>query len=159
MTVTAQTPARYFEPGSLGFNISYSFLCPTEADMEVIQNGSTLVLNVDYTMTGEGNPAGGVVTLTSQYGPFDKISLRRKSQLKRDTDYPDNGDLLAATLDADIDNPVLILQEINEKADRAFKTDGFTLPAITGSRTDGTALLSLINILVAYGMATDSSTA
>lgn len=159
MTVTAQTPARYFTAGGLGFNISYSFLCPTEADMEVIQDGTTLTLNVDYTMTGEGNPSGGIVTLTSQYGPLDRISLRRKSQLKRDTDYQDNGDLLATTLDADIDNPVLILQEINEKADRAFKADGFALPEITGSRTDGTALLSLIDILVAYGMATDSSTA
>jgi hypothetical protein len=72
---------------------------------------TTYTLGVDYTLTGVGSSAGSVVFGVAPANGTT-IVVYRDSGLKRDTDYQNNGDLRAQTLDADFDRIWLALQEI-----------------------------------------------
>lgn len=59
-----------------------------------------LVLTTDYTVTINGD-AGGEVTLNTGAAVNDKITLARNLSVTRATEYQQNGDLLASTLNSD----------------------------------------------------------
>lgn len=68
------------------------------------------VFGSDYTVTGLGSNSGSVVFSVAPAASA-VVTRYRDTKLKRTTDYQENGDLLADTLDADIDRLWMALQE------------------------------------------------
>ncbi len=68
------------------------------------------VFGSDYTVTGLGSNSGSVVFSVAPVATA-VVTRYRDTKLKRTTDYQENGDLLANTLDSDIDRLWMALQE------------------------------------------------
>lgn len=124
MTVSAQTPINRSTGNGVTTVFPYDFKILAAADIQVTVDGVAKTLNVDYTVSGVGNEAGGNVTMTVAPANLTSVVRRRNMGLVRTTDYQDQGELPAATLDADIDATVLMIQQVDEQIGRAL-----TLPA------------------------------
>lgn len=88
--------------------------------MEVSVDGVVKTLTVDYTLSGVGDDAGGNVTMLAAPATSTSVVRRRNMALTRNTDYQDQGELPASTLDSDLDSAVLMIQQVDEKTDRAM---------------------------------------
>lgn len=124
MTVSAQTPINRSTGNGVTTVFPYTFKILAESDIEVTVDGVAKTLNVDYTVSGVGSEGGGNVTMTVAPANLSSVVRRRNMALVRTTDYQDQGELPAATLDADIDATVLMVQQVDEQIGRAL-----TLPA------------------------------
>lgn len=111
MSVADQTPVAGYTGNGVATAFSFPFAVLAEGDVSVMVAGLLLTLNVHYTVSGVGG-ASGTVTFTSAPASLASIVIYRDSDLTRDTDYQDNGDLLAATLNRDLDRLWLALQEV-----------------------------------------------
>lgn len=124
MTVSAQTPINRSTGNGVTTVFPYDFKILAAADILVTVDGVAKTLNVDYTVSGVGVGAGGNITMTVAPANLSSVVRRRNMALVRTTDYQDQGELPAATLDADIDATVLMVQQVDEQIGRAL-----TLPA------------------------------
>lgn len=120
MTVSAQTPINRSTGNGVTTVFPYTFKIISDADIEVTVDDVVKTLNVDYTVTGAGVDAGGNVTMTTAPAVATTVVRRRNMAIVRTTDYQDQGALPAATLDADIDSAVLMIQQLDERLDRTF---------------------------------------
>ena len=128
MTVSSQTPINRSTGNGVTTVFPYGFKIISEADIEVTVDGVVKTLNVDYTVSGVGNEAGGNVTMTAAPANLASVVRRRNMALVRTTDYQDQGEMPAATLDNDFDSAVLMIQQVDEQIGRAV-----TVPAgVTG---------------------------
>ena len=128
MTVSSQTPINRSTGNGVTTVFPYGFKIISEADIEVTVDGVVKTLNVDYTVSGVGNEAGGNVTMTAAPANLSSVVRRRNMALVRTTDYQDQGEMPAATLDIDFDAAVLMIQQVDEQIGRAV-----TVPAgVTG---------------------------
>ena len=124
MTVSSQTPINRSTGNGVTTVFPYGFKIISEADIEVTVDGVAKTLNVDYTVSGVGNEAGGNVTMTAAPANLASVVRRRNMALVRTTDYQDQGEMPAATLDNDFDSAVLMIQQVDEQIGRAV-----TVPA------------------------------
>jgi len=139
MTVPVQTIVNsYTSAGTSTF--VYGFQILDASHLVVTVNGITKTQNVDYAVTGVGVQAGGTITgLTTVNG--DKVILRRLVPLQRLTDYQNNGDLLAQTLNPDFDLTWQALQQVDEKTGRALSLPiGTSVSATLPTPVGGTFL-------------------
>ena len=153
MTVSAQTPINRSTGNGVTTVFPYTFKIISDADIEVTVDDVVKTLNVDYTVTGAGVDAGGNVTMTTAPAAATTVIRRRNMAIVRTTDYQDQGALPAATLDADIDSAVLMVQQVNESFNRSLKipissTASADLPApeagtVFGWNATGDALISV----------------
>ena len=128
MTVSSQTPINRSTGNGVTTVFPYGFKIISEADIEVTVDGVVKTLNVDYTVSGVGNEAGGNVAMTAAPANLSSVVRRRNMALVRTTDYQDQGEMPAATLDSDFDSAVLMIQQVDEQIGRAV-----TVPAgVTG---------------------------
>ena len=101
MSVNAETPIASSTANGVTTSFPYAFTVLSAADLVVqgVLSGITTVYTygVHYTLTGLGTDAGSVEFL-SPPANGTVITRYRSSELKRTTDYQDNGDLLAETL-------------------------------------------------------------
>ncbi len=116
MAVTEQTPINSYVANGVTTVFAFEFLLLQSADLTVRvtdTNGvtSTKVLDVDYTVAGLNITAGGTVTLLVAPASGSTVVVLRESQLVRATQYQDNGDLLAETVNLDFDRLWLAIQE------------------------------------------------
>lgn len=117
MSVTEQTPISPYTANGVTTVFAFSFLALAAADL-VVQVVDTFgipsvkTLGVDYTVSGLGVASGGSVTFLAPPPNGYKVVIYRNSKLQRATDYQNNGDLLAATVNLDFDRVWLALQEI-----------------------------------------------
>jgi len=115
MSVNVEIPvAVAVANGATGvFPHSFTVLSPSDLTVEGELNGvvRTYVLGTDYALTGVGSGSGSVVFGTNP-ASGTIVKRYRSMALERDTDYQDNGDLLAKTLDDDFDRIWLALQEL-----------------------------------------------
>jgi hypothetical protein len=114
---------------------AYTFRIFEDSDLEVtIQDTSvtpqteiTLVLNVDYTVSGAGNPTGGNVTLvlggqlSAAPTATDNITIRREIPLTQEIDYVENDDFPAESHEEGLDRGTMVDQQIQEEVDRSLK--------------------------------------
>ncbi len=117
MTVSQQTPLNRYTGNGASTVFAFSFLVLASTDLVVTVTDSggvvtTKTLGADYTVAGVGVPAGGTVTFLSAPASGTTVTIYRQTSLSRVTDYQNNGDLLAQTLDDDFDRVWLALQEI-----------------------------------------------
>ena len=71
-----------------------------------------------YNLTGIGNPISSIVFIGA---PKGKVLLQRSIDLLRDTDYQENGDLLADTLNRDFDRIYLAMQGSAQNTNQALR--------------------------------------
>lgn len=114
MSVPAQVPISgpYIANG-VTTQFAYKFYLLFATDMQVFVGGQKKTLNTDYTVTGVGNSQGGNVVFTTAPASGLEVLIKRATPYTRQTDYADNGDLLADVVNDDFDRIWLALQEIN----------------------------------------------
>lgn len=76
---------------------------------------TTLVYNVDYTLTGIGTASGGDVVLNVGSIATDVITIVGNMAIQRTSDYQESGDFRAQTINMDLDRVIIMLQELNSK--------------------------------------------
>ncbi len=85
----------------------------------------TLVLDVDYTVTGIGVQAGGTVIFDTTVFPTglavgDIITMSGDAPIRRITDFQTVGDYFAADINRELDVITLVQQELNTRLERAI---------------------------------------
>lgn len=93
------------------------FLLLNEADLQVVLNGT--VVTVGFTVSGVGTNTGSI---TFSVAPSGDLLLQRVVPFERLTDYQDNGDLLADTVNRDFDRLWLAMQELRRDDSTALRT-------------------------------------
>ncbi|MCK7435892.1 hypothetical protein L8O38_22065, partial [Enterobacter bugandensis] len=110
MAVNAEVPIIEFNGGATTY--TFPFRVIDVSDLKVYVNGSEVTTG--FTITLNGDKGGDVVFAAATPAGKNVVMLRRDTPFKRDTDYQNNGSLLADTIDDDFDRLWLCLQE--EKA-------------------------------------------
>lgn len=109
MTVPVQTPYNsYVYAGSAVF--VYKFQIILASDLQVSVAGM-IQSAANYTIAGVGSQTGGSITYTGPLTTGQLVELQRVTVLQRSTDYQNEGDFLAATVNADYDRLWMALQE------------------------------------------------
>lgn len=121
MPVTAQTPVNSSTGNGVTTVFPYTFKILAEADILVTVDGVTKALTTDYSVSGVGNDAGGNVTFVAAPANGTTVVRTRDMGYERTTDYQDNGDLPASTLDDDIDRTVMLIQQLRAALLRSVK--------------------------------------
>ncbi|HBW4777171.1 TPA: polysaccharide deacetylase family protein [Klebsiella pneumoniae] len=118
MSVPNQIPYNIYTANGQTTVFTYEFYIISASDLEVSINGS--VVTSGYTVSGVGNKDGGDITFLTPPGNGAVVMLERAVPTYRLTDYQDNGDLLADTVNKDFDRIWMAIQ-------RAFIDLGLTL--------------------------------
>lgn len=109
MAVSQQTPLQAYTASGASAVFAFSFQLLAAADMTVLVDGVAKTLGADFSTT---TGLGGTVTLVTTPTAGQRVVLLRNSSITRSTDYQNNGDLLAAVVNADFDRLWLVLQEL-----------------------------------------------
>lgn len=128
MSVPNQIPYNIYTANGQTTVFTYEFYIISASDLEVSINGS--VVTSGYTVSGVGNKDGGDITFLTPPVNGAVVMLERVVPTYRLTDYQDNGDLLADTVNKDFDRIWMAIQ-------RAFIDLGFALtrPFLGGHST------------------------
>jgi hypothetical protein len=127
MAYNTNTPRAEYTASATQTVFPFLFKIFATSDIKVYQTlaGATpddvadiLVLTTDYTVTINGD-AGGEVTLNTGAAVNDKITLARNLSITRATEYQQNGDLLASTLNADQEYQTYLIAD-NESNDNRY---------------------------------------
>jgi len=113
---------------------AFTFEILNQTDIAVYKASTLLTLTTDYTVTINANGTGSV-TLVATAGT-DNITIVGAKNIQRTTDFTTGGDLFANTLNDELDNQTIFIQQVAETAERGLKapvtdpTDiAMTLPA------------------------------
>lgn len=121
--------------GSAGLGLyAFSFEIIAQADVGVYFNQTALTLSSDYTVTINANGTGSVTIITGGNVPStptanDTIIIIGSRDIERTTDFVTAGDLLASSLNEQLDSNIIFEQQIDERVDRSIKFpvfDSFT---------------------------------
>ncbi|MFT4463863.1 MAG: phage tail fiber protein [Sodalis sp. (in: enterobacteria)] len=108
MSVPNQTPYVIYTANGLTTVFPFEFYIISAADLQVMVNG--VEVNTGYTVTGTGNLGGGNVTFLTPPATGATVMLERVVPTTRLTDYQDNGDMLADTVNKDFDRLWMAIQ-------------------------------------------------
>nr|DAO09659.1 MAG TPA: tailspike protein [Caudoviricetes sp.] len=108
MSVPNQTPYIIHNANGLTTVFTYEFYIINAGDIQVSLNGE--VITTGYSVSGVGNVSGGDVTFLTPPANGTVVMLERVVPTSRLTDYQDNGDLLADTLNKDFDHLWMAIQ-------------------------------------------------
>lgn len=90
----------------------YPFAITQDSDLVVIINGTALATDAGYTLSGQGNPTGGNVTLTSGSTAGDIVTLFRDVPIERLTQFGQNSGFSSTAFNAEFNNLYLIAQQL-----------------------------------------------
>jgi hypothetical protein len=144
---------------------AFTFEILSQTDIAVYKASTLLTLTTDYTVTINANGTGSV-TLVATAGTSN-ITIVGSKNIQRTTDFTTGGDLFANTLNDELDNQTIFIQQVAETAERGLKapvtdpTDiAMTLPAkdgrkgkvlafdsTTGNPVAGPALDSVVTVI------------
>lgn len=108
MSVPNQTPYVIYTANGVTTVFPFEFYIISAADLQVTVNG--VEVNTGYTVTGTGNLGGGNVTFLTPPATGATVMLERVVPTTRLTDYQDNGDMLADTVNKDFDRLWMAIQ-------------------------------------------------
>ncbi|ADZ41858.1 TPA: hypothetical protein PXN14_000087 [Yersinia enterocolitica] len=108
MAVPNQTPYTVYTANGVTTVFPFNFMVFSATDLAVSINGT--VLSSGFTVSGVGIVNGGAVTFLTPPASGVTVMLARVMPLVRVTEYQDNGDLLAATVNKDFDRIWMVLQ-------------------------------------------------
>ena len=113
---------------------AFTFEILDETDIAVYKGSTLLTLTTDYTVTINANGTGEV-DLVATAGTSN-ITIVGAKNIQRTTDFTTGGDLFANSLNDELDNQTIFIQQVAETAERGLKapvtdpTDiAMTLPA------------------------------
>ncbi|HGN8756689.1 phage tail fiber protein [Enterobacter asburiae] len=118
MSVPNQTPYIIYNANGLTTVFPFEFYIINTGDIQVTINGT--VVTSGYSVSGTGNVGGGDVIFINPPASGSVVMLERVVPTYRLTDYQDNGDLLADTVNKDFDRLWMAIQ-------RSFIYLGLTL--------------------------------
>ncbi|QTO42191.1 tail fiber domain-containing protein [Burkholderia latens] len=121
MTVPVQTPIIPYVGNGVSNAFAFPFAVLESDDLKVAVDGVTNTIGVHYTIDGVGNSRGGTVNFSAPPAQGAKILIYRSIVIERDTDYKDNGDLLATTVNADFDRIWMALQDMQLASTRSIR--------------------------------------
>lgn len=114
------------------FSFPYYFLA--EADLVVIKRDNTTlvetiqVITTNYTITGEGEEAGGTVTMVVAPAAGTTLIIYRNPAITQEQDYRENDALPAEQVEQAFDKGAMISQRLSERIDRSARvSEGFSL--------------------------------
>ncbi|GIW60583.1 MAG: hypothetical protein KatS3mg087_1649 [Patescibacteria group bacterium] len=153
MTISTTTNKNIYTADGVQTTFQYTFKIFDASHLEVIledTNGNETVqtINVDYTVTGVGNAAGGDVVFTAAPTNGYKVVIHRVPPLTQETDYINNQVINIETLEQDLDKIVTIAQYLKETIDRSLlrntsASSSLTFPSLSSGKyltNDGTSL-------------------
>ena len=108
MSVPNQTPYIIYNANGLTTVFPFEFYIINSGDIPVTINGA--VITSGYTVSGVGNAGGGDVIFITPPANGSLVMLERVVPTFRLTDYQDNGDLLADTVNKDFDRLWMAIQ-------------------------------------------------
>ncbi|MBA7986536.1 phage tail fiber protein [Enterobacter asburiae] len=108
MSVPNQTPYIIYNANGLTTVFPFEFYIINVNDIQVSINGATVTSG--YSVSGAGNVGGGDVIFITPPANGSVVMLERVVPTYRLTDYQDNGDLLAGTLNKDFDRLWMAIQ-------------------------------------------------
>jgi hypothetical protein len=129
---------------------AFSFEVLVSSDIVVYFNSTSLTLTTDYTVTINANGTGSVTIVTGTNVPTtpdanDTIIIVGARDIERTTDFVTAGDLLAASLNEQLDGLTIFDQQIAEEQKRslmapvydpAHADDGGTLDMTLPAKAD-----------------------
>jgi len=98
---------------------AFTFNILAEGDIAVYKNTTLLTLTADYTVTINANGTGSI-TLGSAVVASDVLTIIGGRLLERTTDFVTAGDLLASSLNEQLDSNVIMAQQLDEKLSRGL---------------------------------------
>lgn len=104
-----------------GGEIQVPFLFYDQDDLVVLFELTTKALGTDYTVTGAGNEAGGKVTLVTLPENGTRVTVIRKVEFTQLLQIPANGIIPEGALNRALDRIVMMVQQLEERADRAVE--------------------------------------
>lgn len=108
MSVPNQTPYIIYNANGLTTVFPFEFYIINVNDIQVSINGT--MVTSGYSVSGAGNVGGGDVIFITPPANGSVVMLERVVPTYRLTDYQDNGDLLAGTLNKDFDRLWMAIQ-------------------------------------------------
>jgi hypothetical protein len=107
--------------GSAGVGpYNFNFPVLAETDLAVYVNDSLQTLTTDYTVS-IGVTGTGSITLVSAATGSDNVTIVGARDIERTTDFVTAGDLLASSLNTELDSQTIFVQQVSEDASRAIK--------------------------------------
>ena len=104
---------------------SFTFNILADSDIAVFKNNTLLTLTTDYTISTASNGTGSVTLTGSNNGTAlvatDFLTIVGGRALARTTDFVTAGDLLASSLNEQLDSNVIMVQQLDEKAERTLR--------------------------------------
>ncbi len=126
MTVTtSNTKNQYSGTGATG-PFPFTFKVYASSDLLVISTDTdgvdtTLVLDVDYTVSGVDVPEGGEVTLTYVLAAGYDLTIVRNAPYTQEINFVSGAVISAESLNNGLDSVVMQVQQLKEEADRALQ--------------------------------------
>jgi Pectate lyase superfamily protein len=113
-------PEPLVQYGGDGSRTSFPFPFPVLASDDLLvflgQNQAT-----GYAITGIGNPDGGEVAFSTPPDSGTTLTLLRRTEGIRETEFVDGGPFRAAAINAELDRIMLLIQEDREEHGRALR--------------------------------------
>lgn len=113
---------------------AFSFEILAQTDIAVYKNATKLTLTTDYTVTINANGTGSV-TLVSAATGSDRITIIGSRAISRTTDFVTAGDLLAASLNEQLDSQIVMIQQLAEENKRTLKAPQYDPAAVEDGGT------------------------
>jgi hypothetical protein len=100
---------------------AYGFKIWDKTELEVIADGVTLVLDVDYTVTGAGVDGGGTITTTVAVANGKPLAIMRKQPVSVTSVYQSGEDFPSLRIQKDFEKAGFVSQMLREALGRAIK--------------------------------------
>ena len=149
MTVSTTTRKKSYTGNGSTTVFAYDFRIFNDSDLKVYVAGVLKSLTTHFTVSGAGSASGGNVTFTSGNTPASSASVVITRVLPRTqaTDYVDNSALSATALEDTADKNLMLIQEIDAKAEDGFRfadtvVDAGTITIDKNAADRGSKLLS-----------------
>lgn len=104
-----------------GGDIQVPFLFYDAADLVVLFETTVKIIGTDYTVSGAGSESGGKITLVKPPANGTRVTVIRKIEFTQLLQIPANGILPEGALNRTLDRIVMMIQQLEERADRAVE--------------------------------------
>lgn len=99
----------------------YPFPIFVDGDLVVYVDDTLQALDVDYTVAGEGEDAGGTVTFLSALAGGEIVTIYSDLEISRDTDFQQNGPWVSSSFNDQLDKLTIIARELKDQIGRCIR--------------------------------------
>lgn len=104
-----------------GGDVQVPFVFYDADDLVVLVETTMKTMGTDYTVTGAGNTAGGKVSFVNAPADGTRVTVIRKIDFTQLLSIPQNGIIPEGALSKALDRIVMMIQQLEERADRAVE--------------------------------------